>query len=83
MRGRGATCASSTRHGAATAPGERRFRAVRRAIRHNAPMSVTRIAWLLTVLVALLTGFLLLLGGYNGYAALGLAVAIAAAINLL
>jgi hypothetical protein len=53
------------------------------AIRHNAPMSVTRIAWLVTVLVALLTGFLLLLGGYNGYAALGLAVAIAAAINLL
>jgi hypothetical protein len=47
------------------------------------PMSVTRIAWLVTVLVALLTGFLLLLGGYNGYAALGLAVAIAAAINLL
>src|ERR1700733_416148 len=46
-------------------------------------MSVTRIAWLVTVLVALLTGFLLLLGGYNGYAALGLAVAIAAAINLL
>lgn len=46
-------------------------------------MSVTRIAWLATALVALLTGFLLLLGGYNGYAALGLAVAIAAAINLL
>ena len=46
-------------------------------------MSVTRIAWLVTVLVALLTGFLLLLGGYNGYAALGLAVAIAASINLL
>jgi len=56
---------------------------VHRGIRHNAPMSVTRIAWLVTVLVALLTGLLLLLGGYNGYAALGLAVAIAAAINLL
>ena len=38
-------------------------------------MSVTRIAWLVTVLVALLTGLLLLLGGYHGYAALGLAVA--------
>jgi hypothetical protein len=61
----------------------RRFSPVNRVIRHNAPMSVTRIAWLVTVLVALLTGFLLLLGGYNGYAALGLAVAIAAAINLL
>ncbi len=63
-------------HGAVLGPAHR-------AIRHNAPMSVTRIAWLATVLVALLTGFLLLLGGYNGYAALGLAVAIAAAINLL
>ena len=46
-------------------------------------MSVTRIAWLVTVFVALLTGLLLLLGGYTGYAGLGLAVAIAAAINLL
>jgi hypothetical protein len=53
------------------------------SIRDNAPMSVTRIAWLVTVFVALLTGLLLLLGGYNGYAALGLAVAIAAAINLV
>jgi hypothetical protein len=78
MRGRGATCAQRppTRWRVSFAP-------VHRAIRHNAPMSVTRIAWLVTVLVALLTGFLLLLGGYNGYAALGLAVAIAAAINLL
>jgi hypothetical protein len=49
----------------------------------NATMSVTRVAWLTTVLVALLTGLLLLLGGYTGYAGLGLAVAIAAAINLL
>jgi hypothetical protein len=49
----------------------------------NAPMSVTRVAWAITVFVALLTGVLLLLGGYEGYAGLGLAVAIAAAINLL
>jgi hypothetical protein len=45
-------------------------------------MSVTRIAWSVTVLVALLTGVLLLLAGYNGYAGLGLAVAVSAAINL-
>ena len=45
-------------------------------------MSVTRIAWLVTVLVSLLTGVLLLLSGYKGYAGLGLAVAISAAINL-
>ena len=55
-----------------------------RSIRNNDPgMTVTRIAWIVTVLVALLTGLLLLLGGYNGYAGLGLAVALAAAINLL
>jgi len=46
-------------------------------------MTVTRIAWGVTVLVALLTALLLLLAGYTGYAGLGLAVAISAAINLL
>ena len=45
-------------------------------------MSVTRIAWSVTVLVALLTAVLLLLAGYTGYAGLGLAVALSAAINL-
>ncbi len=46
-------------------------------------MTVDRVAWSVTVLVALLTALLLLLAGYNGYAGLGLAVAISAAINLL
>jgi len=46
-------------------------------------MAITRVAWLVTVLVALLTALLLLLSGYVGYAGLGLAVAISAAINLL
>jgi hypothetical protein len=55
----------------------------RRAIRHNGEVSFERVAWSLTVLVALITALLLLLSGYNGYAGLGLAVAIAAAINLL
>jgi len=45
-------------------------------------MGVTRIAWMVTVLVLLLTALLLLLAGYNGYAGLGLAVAASAAINL-
>jgi hypothetical protein len=45
-------------------------------------MTVNRVAWSVTVLVALLTALLLLLAGYNGYAGLGLAVAISAAINL-
>ena len=46
-------------------------------------MDVTRIAWLVTIAVALITALLLLLAGYNGYAGLGLAVAVSAAINLL
>ena len=46
-------------------------------------MTVARIAWSVTVLVALITALLLLLAGYTGYAGLGLAVAISAAINLL
>lgn len=46
-------------------------------------MAIERIAWLITVFVALLTALLLLLSGYSGYAALGLAVAVSAAINLL
>jgi hypothetical protein len=52
-------------------------------IRKNAAMTITRLAWLVTVFVALLTSLLLLLGGYTGYAGLGLAVALSAAINLL
>ena len=46
-------------------------------------MAINRIAWLSTVLVALLTALLLLLSGYTGYAGLGVAVAASAAINLL
>jgi hypothetical protein len=45
-------------------------------------MNVTRIAWSITVGVALITAALLLLAGYTGYAGLSVAVAAAAAINL-
>jgi hypothetical protein len=45
-------------------------------------MTVTRIAWLVTVFVALITALLLALSGYTGYAGLGVAVAAAAAVNL-
>ncbi len=56
----------------------------RRAIGDNhARMAINRVAWLITVFVALLTALLLLISGYTGYAGLGLAVAVAAAINLL
>jgi hypothetical protein len=45
-------------------------------------MPLSRIAWIATVLVALLTAALLLLAGYTGYAALAVAVGASAAINL-
>jgi hypothetical protein len=45
-------------------------------------MTISRIAWLATVLVSLLTALLLLLAEYDGYAAVALAVGLSAAINL-
>lgn len=45
-------------------------------------MPLDRLAWTVTVLVALLTAALLLLAGYTGYAALFLVVGLSAAINL-
>jgi hypothetical protein len=52
-------------------------------MRKNAAMSISRVAWIATVFVALITALLLLLSGYTGYAGLGVAVAASAAINLL
>ncbi len=46
-------------------------------------MPLSRLAWLVTVAIALLTALLLLLGGYTGYAEVSLAVSASAAINLL
>jgi hypothetical protein len=43
---------------------------------------LTRLAWLLTVGTCLIAALILLLSGYDGYAGVALAVAIAAAINL-
>jgi len=51
-------------------------------MRNNAAMAIERIAWLTTVVVALITALLLGLSGYMGYAGLGVSVAAAAAINL-
>lgn len=47
------------------------------------PVDIGRIAWLMTVLVCLITVFILVLEGYYGYAGVTFAVAVAAAINLL
>jgi len=45
-------------------------------------MSLSRLAWLLTVVAGLVTALLLLISGYIGYAGVSLAVAASAAINL-
>jgi hypothetical protein len=41
-----------------------------------------RLAWIVTVLIAVITGVLLLIEGYQGYAALAGAVGLSAAINI-
>ena len=46
-------------------------------------MQLSRLAWLVTVGLCLITSLILLLSGYDGYAGVTLAVAVAAAINLL
>ena len=43
---------------------------------------LNRIAWAVTVGICLVTALILLLSGYDGYAGVTFAVAIAAAINL-
>jgi hypothetical protein len=43
---------------------------------------LNRLAWLITVGICLIAALILLLSGYDGYAGVSLAVAIAAAINL-
>lgn len=45
-------------------------------------MELSRIAWITTVMAALITGVLLLVSGYQGYAALAGAVGLSAAINV-
>lgn len=46
-------------------------------------MPFSRLAWIVTVLVAVITAVLLLLAGYTGYAGLSIAVGVSAAVNLL
>jgi hypothetical protein len=49
----------------------------------NTAVDLGRIAWLVTVLALLIAVVILVLQGYYGYAAVTLAVALAAGINLL
>jgi hypothetical protein len=46
-------------------------------------VSIARIAWIVTVLACLITGLILLLSGYQGYAAVFLVVGASAGINLV
>ena len=46
-------------------------------------MSIGRIAWLVTALLCVLAAVILLVSGYQGYAAVVLVVGASAAINLL
>ena len=43
---------------------------------------LARISWLITVGICMITALILLISGYDGYAGVTVAVAIAAAINL-
>lgn len=45
-------------------------------------LSLPRVAWLVTVVVLLAGAAVLLAAGYQGYAGVSLAVALAAAVNL-
>lgn len=50
---------------------------------HNVPpMPLPRIAWLVTVAIAVLTGIIVLIDGYTGYGILSFVIAASAAINL-
>jgi hypothetical protein len=50
--------------------------------RENMAVDLSRIGWLITVVIALVTALLLLLSGYTGYGGVSIAVAASAAINL-
>jgi hypothetical protein len=50
--------------------------------RENATVNLARIAWLLTSIACVVTAVILLVEGYDGYAAVTFAVAASAIINL-
>jgi hypothetical protein len=66
---------STQRRATALGPG-------RRMSRHNRPVDLARVAWLVTVLMCLIAVLILVLQRYLGYAAVTFAVAVSAAINL-
>jgi hypothetical protein len=63
-------------------PGGRRADAAPGGVAASGAVSLQRAAWLVTVLGFLAAALLLVLAGYQGYAALSGAVALCAAVNL-
>jgi len=55
---------------------------MRRAMREDGGVGLDRIAWIVTVVICLVAAVLLLLSGYQGYAAVLVAIAVSAGINL-
>jgi len=51
--------------------------------RENRPVNLVRSAWLVTVLICLITVLILVIQGYLGYAGVTFAVAVSAAFNLV
>jgi hypothetical protein len=60
-----------------------RPRLPRAMTRQNEGVPLSRISWLVTVAICLLAALLLLINGYFGYSGVLLAVAAAAAVNIL
>jgi membrane-bound ClpP family serine protease len=52
------------------------------AVRHDTPVPLSRITWLVTVAICLLAAVLLVIEAYYGYAGVLAAVGLSAAINL-
>ena len=51
-------------------------------MREDAGVELNRVAWIVTVVICVVAAVLLLLSGYQGYAAVLVAIGASAAINL-
>ena len=51
-------------------------------MREDGEVELNRVAWVVTVVICVVAAVLLLLSGYQGYAAVLVAIGVSAAINL-
>jgi hypothetical protein len=51
-------------------------------MREDGGVELSRVAWIVTVVICVVAAVLLLLSGYQGYAAVLVAIGVSAAINL-